>query len=67
MVLGVPGIQSQANAHFDGRLEVGAVFARLHVERKPAETQVVKKISYIGSGRTHSAIPLRQTASLVVA
>ena len=44
MVLGVLGIQPQALARFDGRLKVGVVFARLHDERKPAETQVVKEI-----------------------
>jgi hypothetical protein len=44
MVLGLLGVQSQALARFDGRLIVGAVFARLHDERKPAETPVVKEI-----------------------
>ena len=37
-------LRRQALARFDGRLKVGAVSARLHDERKPAETQVVKEI-----------------------
>jgi hypothetical protein len=59
MVLGVLGVQSQALARFDGRLIVGAVFARLHDERKPAETLVVKEIwlSWVGEDAFYDSSP----------
>jgi hypothetical protein len=65
MVLGVLGVQSQALARFDGRLNVGVVFARLHDERKPAETQVVKEIWQYWVGENPFGVSLRQTASRI--
>ena len=44
MVLGLLGIQSQAVARVDGRLNAGGVSARLHDGRKPSGAQVVKEI-----------------------
>ena len=60
---GVLGVQSQAIARLDGRLNVGAVSARLHEERKPVETPVVKEIWQYWVGENAFSIPLRQTAS----
>jgi hypothetical protein len=65
MVLGVLGVQSQALARFDGRLNVGAVSARLDDGRKPAETQVVKEIWQYWVGENPFGVPLRQTARVV--
>ncbi len=54
-------LRRQAVACVDGRLNVGAVFARQDDERKPFGHRLLKKMDDLEPERPRSAIPLRQT------
>jgi hypothetical protein len=50
MVSGLLGVQSQAVACFDGRLNAGGVSARPKAGKKPIVAQVVKEFRLYGIG-----------------
>jgi hypothetical protein len=71
VVPGVLGVQPEAIACVNGRLNAGGVSARPPSGKKPRSRQVallqsgwLKETDHVLSVRTRSAIPLRQTASL---